>query len=68
MLTDVQTRGETQGQGCRLLRAQEAGRETAVRGEEEREGRQEDRHGPRGLRLLKAVAIRTLFVLYGFSL
>jgi len=61
MLTRSQTRGAPQGEGCCLLRAQEAGCETAIRGEEEREGRQENGAGPRGLRLLEDVAMRTLF-------
>lgn len=57
MLTAVlQARGEAQGQGCCLLRAQEAGRETAHRGEEDGEGRHEDDGGPPGLRLLEIVA------------
>lgn len=57
MLTlSQQARGEAQGQGRCLLRAQEAGRETAHRGEEDREGRHEDGGGPQGLRLLEIVA------------
>lgn len=56
MLTLLQARGEAQGEGCCLLRAQEAGREAAVRGEEDRQGRREDDRGPPGLRLLGIVA------------
>lgn len=61
MLTRLQTRGETQGEGRCLLRAQEAGRTTAYRGEEDGEGGQEDHAGPRGLRLLIAVAPDSTF-------
>lgn len=52
LLTAWQAGGEAQGKGRCLLRAQEAGRETAFRGEEDGERRPEDGGGPRGLRLL----------------
>lgn len=56
-----QTRGAKKGEGRCLLRAQEVGSAPAVGGEEEREGRQEDAAGPRGLWLLN-VAIGDPFL------
>jgi hypothetical protein len=52
-LTEVkQIGGAEKGQGCCLLRAQEARPETAFGGQEERQGRHKDGPGSRVLRLL----------------
>jgi hypothetical protein len=56
LLTFLQARGAAQGEGCCLLRAQEAGREAVVGGEEGGEGRREDDRGSCGLWLLEIVA------------
>ena len=56
MLTVQQTRGETQGKGCCLLRGQEGRRQEAFTGQEDRQGRLQDGRGPRRLRLLEIVA------------
>jgi len=71
ILTEFQTRGEAQGEGRRLLRAQEAGRQAAFRGKEGcgGQGRSQGFGGPRGLRLLNAVATgNPLCPLCGFPL
>ena len=62
LLTGMQTGGEKKSQGCCVLRAQEARSETAVGGEEERQGGPEDGERPRGSRLLSVAVLREPFL------
>jgi len=55
LLTTSQFGGTPQGEGCRLLRAQEAGPAPTNRGQEERQSRQQDSPDSRVFRLLNCL-------------
>lgn len=55
LLTDSQTRGETQGQGRRILRTQEDREKKPCRGTEERQGGQQGQGAAGWLRLLDSI-------------
>lgn len=67
-LTFKQVGGAEKGQGCRLLRAQEACSAPAVGGQEERQGRHQDGDGPRVLRILMVAPGDYCISLSAFSL
>ncbi len=52
LIKTKQTRGETEGQGCRILRPQEGRTQTTIRRAKERQGRHQDPEAARRIRLL----------------